>query len=37
MRISSLSFSTKAAPQSTIQSHVTTVSSVVHPVGRLKK
>ena len=37
MRISSLSFTTKAAPQSTIHSQVTTVSSVVQPVGKLKK
>ena len=37
MRISSLSLTTNAAPQSTSHSQVTTVSSVVQPVGRLKK
>ena len=36
-RISSLSFTTKAAPHSTSHSHSTTVSSEVQPTGKLRK
>ncbi len=36
-RISSSSRTTKAAPQSTSHSHMTTVSSEVQPTGKLKK
>ena len=36
-RISSASVTTKAAPQSTSQSQVMTVSSEVQPIGKLKR
>jgi len=36
-RISSLSLSTKADPQSTSHNHVATVSSELQPTGKLKK
>src|SRR5436190_5485361 len=35
-RTSSLSFTTKAAPQSTSHSHIATVSSELQPIGKLK-